>query len=91
MAAGPELVGKGHRPFPTKGLHAGQGSIACAKVTLSYMRRVISEAHVPGNDEIGFCSVLCGGRNSVKPPKPMAFRQTEDPLHSSGSFFLRFY
>ena len=43
----------------------------------SKKHRVISEAHVPGNDGIKFCSVLCGGRNSVKLPKPMVFRQTE--------------
>ena len=30
------------------------------KVALSVMRSVISEVHAPGNDMIGFYSVICG-------------------------------
>ena len=55
-----ELVEKGQRPFPTKGLHDRQGLISGEKVALSVMRSVISEVHAPGNDVIELYSVICG-------------------------------
>ena len=63
--------------FPTEGMQDGQDSIACAKVALSVLRGVIFEAHVPENDGISFCSVLCGGRNSVKLLIMIVFRNAE--------------
>ena len=40
--------------------HSGRASFSCEKVSPSAMRRVISEAHVPGNDGFSFYSVICG-------------------------------
>ena len=41
-------------------------SISCEIVGKNFVRSVISEAHVPGNDEIIFYSVVCGRRNSLQ-------------------------
>ena len=54
------------KPLFREELHERQSSISCEKVGLSFVRGVISEAHVPGNDEILFYSVVCGRRNSLQ-------------------------
>ena len=41
-------------------------SISCEIVVKNFARCVISEAHVPGNDEISVYSVVFGRRNSLQ-------------------------
>ena len=54
------------KPLFREELHERQSSISREKVGLSFVRGVISEAHVPENDEILFYSVVCGRRNSLR-------------------------
>jgi len=52
-----KTVGKGCQPFPTRGSHAGRSPLTC-------MRRVISNAHVAGNDGVDFISAARGGNSA---------------------------
>ena len=48
------------KPLFREELHEVFTSIPCEIVGKNFARGVISEAHVPGNDEILFYSVICG-------------------------------
>ena len=48
------------------GLHEILTSISCEIVGQNFVRGVISEAHVLGNDRIEFYSAVCGRRNSLQ-------------------------
>ena len=61
-----QTVEKVAKPLFRVGLHEISASISCEIVGLNFVRGVISEAHVLGNDEIRFYSVVCGRRNSLQ-------------------------
>ena len=46
--------------------HEISGSISCEIAARNFVRGVISEAHVLGNDRIEFYSAVCGRRNSLQ-------------------------
>mgnify|MGYP001650040356 CR=1 FL=1 len=46
--------------------HEISGSISCEIVAQNFVRGVISQAHVLGNDWISFYSAVCGRRNSLQ-------------------------
>ena len=46
--------------------HEISGSISCEIVARNFVRGVISQAHVLGNDWISFYSAVCGRRNSLQ-------------------------
>ena len=46
--------------------HEISGSISCEIVAQNFVRGVISQAHVLGNDWISFYSAACGRRNSLQ-------------------------
>jgi len=47
-------------------MHESFASISSEIVGKSFVRSVISDAHVAGNDEISLYSVACGRRNSLQ-------------------------
>ena len=61
-----ETVEKVAKPLFRVRLHEIFASISCEIVGKNFARSVISEAHVPENDEISFYSVVCGRRNSLQ-------------------------
>ncbi len=85
---GGSFVEKGHRPFPTKG-HAGQG-FDCLRKSRPALHEVSFPRRMSPEMTKFFCSVLFGGRNSVKPPKPKVFRRIDRAFAANGKarFFM---
>ena len=61
-----ETVEKVAKPLFRMRLHEILTSISCEIVGRNFVRGVISEAHVLGNDGIEFYSAVCGRRNSLQ-------------------------
>ena len=63
------------------------GSISCEIVAQNFVRGVISQAHVLGNDWISFYSAVCGRRNSLQEG---FFDTLRPPYVSYGGLLLSF-
>ena len=61
-----ETVEKVAKPLFRMRLHEILTSISCEIVGRNFVRGVISEAHVLGNDGIEFYSAVCGRRDSLQ-------------------------
>ena len=85
MGGAAVTVEKVTKPLFRVGLHEIFASIFCKIVGKNFARSVISEARVPGNDEISFYSVVCGRRNSLQEG---LFDELSGPAHPGGAAVL---